>query len=285
MMVHTALTEDPKKKPTIFTSIQTIKEIPRSIEKRLSILSSSKDVFQESAIYYEKCLKNSGYKTKLQYQQPKENNQNKKKRKHNTIWFNPAYSKPVKTNIGRISITLISKHLPPNHKFVKIFNKNTVKLSYSCMPNIRSKINGQNNKILFPKSAEPQKLWNCLVKEDCPLNGSCLTSSILYQATIKYSESKYKQKRYKGICETTFKKRYANHKKSFNLINSKNDTTLSVEYWTLKQKQQAPRLTWEIKGQYNAYNPTLKKCNLCLNEKLVIIDDPDKNLLNKKGQK
>ena len=114
------------------------------------------------------------------------------------------------------------------------------------------------------------------------MNGLCLTSSILYQTTIKCSDSKYKQKtRDKGICETTFKKRYANHKKSFNLINSKNDTTLSVEYWTLKQKQQAPRLTWEIKGQYKAYNPTLKKCNLCLNEKLAIIDDPDKNLLNK----
>ena len=34
-----------------------IKEIPRSIEKRLSILSSSKNIFQESAIYYEKYLK------------------------------------------------------------------------------------------------------------------------------------------------------------------------------------------------------------------------------------
>ena len=44
-----------------------IKETPRSIEKRLSILSSSKDIFQESVIYYEKCLKNSGYKTKLQH--------------------------------------------------------------------------------------------------------------------------------------------------------------------------------------------------------------------------
>ena len=58
-----------------------IKEIPRSIKKRFSILSSSKKIFQESAIYYEKYLKNSGYKTKLQYQQPKENNQNKNKRK------------------------------------------------------------------------------------------------------------------------------------------------------------------------------------------------------------
>ena len=139
-----------------------------------------------------------------------------KEKKRNIIWFNPPYSKSVKTNIGRIFIKLISKHFPPNHKFVKIFNKNTIKLSYSCMPNIRSKINGHNKKILQPKPAEPQKLCNCLVKEDCPLNGLCLTSSILYQTTIKCSNSKYKQKRYKGICEMTFNKRYANHKKSFN---------------------------------------------------------------------
>ena len=113
------------------------------------------------------------------------------------------------------------------------------------------------------------------------MNGLCLTSSILYQAT-KYSYSKYKQKRHKGLCETTFQKRYANHKKSFNLSNSKNDTTLSKEYWNLKQKQQARKITWEIKGQYKAYKPTLKKCNLCLNEKLSIIDHPDKNILNKR---
>ena len=97
----------------------------------------------------------------------------------------------------------------------------------------------------------------------------------------KCSNSKYEQKSYKGICETTFKKRYANHKKSFNLIKSNIDAILSIEYWTLKQKQKAPRITWEIKGQSKAYNPTLKKCSICLNEKLAIIDDLDKNLLNK----
>ena len=116
------------------------------------------------------------------------------------------------------------------------------------------------------------------------MNGLSLTSGIWYQATIECSDSKYKQKRYKRICGTTIKRGYANHKKSFNLTNSKNDTTLSIEYWTLKQKQQAPRLTWEIKGQYKAYNPTLKKCNLCLNEKLAIIDDPDKNVLNERSE-
>ena len=71
--------------------------------------------------------------------------------------------------------------------------------------------------------------------------------SNLYQATIKYSNSKYKQKRYKGICETTVKKPYANHKKSINLIKSKNGTTLSIEYWSLKQKQQARRLNGKSK--------------------------------------
>ena len=176
-------------------------------------------------------------------------------------------------------IKLISKYFPPYHKFVKIFNKNTMKLSYSCMPNIR-----YCTKILQPKFTEPQKLCKYLVKEDCPMNGLCLTSSTLYQPTIKCSDSKYKQKRYKEICETTFKKRYASQKRSFSLFKFKNQTILSTEYWILKQNQQAPRLTWEIKGQYKAYNPTLKKCNLCLNEKLAIMDNPEKNLLNKRSE-
>ena len=116
------------------------------------------------------------------------------------------------------------------------------------------------------------------------MNGLCFPSSILYQATIKHSDGKYKKKRYRGICCTTFKKRYANHEKSFNLNHSKNETTLSIEYWSLKQKQQTPRLTWEINGEYRAYNPILKKCNLWLNGKLAIIDDQDKNLLNKRSE-
>ena len=103
MMVHTALTEDPKKKPTIFTSIQTIKEIPRSIEKRLSILSSSKDVFQESAIYYEKCLKTVDIKPSYNI-----NNQKKTiktKRKENVTLFGSIHhiASPLKPISGEYS--------------------------------------------------------------------------------------------------------------------------------------------------------------------------------------
>ena len=71
------------------------------------------------------------------------------------------------------------------------------------MLNFRSKINSHNKKILKSKTTEPQTLCNYLVKEDCPMNGLCLTSSILYQATIKCNDNKYKQKRNKGICEAT----------------------------------------------------------------------------------
>ena len=95
--------------------------------------------------------------------------------------------------------------------------------------------------------------------------------------------SKYKQKRYKRTYEMTFTKRYTNHKKPFNLIKSKNGIW-SIEYWPLKQKQQALRLIWEIKGHYKTYNTTLKKFNLCWNENLAITDDPDKNLLNKRSE-
>ena len=50
--------------------------------------------------------------------------------------------------------------------------------------------------------------------KNCPMRGACLTENISYYARISCDDETYKPKLYKGICETTFKKRYANHKKS-----------------------------------------------------------------------
>ena len=52
--------------------------------------------------------------------------------------------------------------------------------------------------------------------------------NVLYCAKISFEGEKYKPKLYKGICETTFRKPYANHKKSFNVEKSKNNTKLST---------------------------------------------------------
>ena len=81
------------------------KQLPWSIEKRLSQLSSSKDIFYETTPYYEQRLASSRYNEKLTYQQKGENNENnkniRKNRKRNIIWFNSPYSKSLKTNIGK----------------------------------------------------------------------------------------------------------------------------------------------------------------------------------------
>ena len=55
-----------------------------------------------------------------------------------------------------------------------------------------------------------------------------------------------------------FKKHYANHKKSPNLIKSKYDTILFIEYWNLKQKQQAPKLHGKLKDSIRLIIPLLK---------------------------
>ena len=122
-----------------------LKQLPMSIEKRLSSLSSSKEIFEEAAPYYEQCLSNCGYKQKLNYRDPTSPNIiTKRKRQRNILWFNPPYSKTVKTKIGKFFLQLIKKHFPKEHKFHKIFNRNTLKLSYSCMPNVKTKINAHN---------------------------------------------------------------------------------------------------------------------------------------------
>ena len=264
------------------------KQLPRSIEKRLSQLSSFKDIFYETTPYYGQRLASCGYNEKLTYQQKGENNENNKNigknRKRNIIWFNPPYSKSLKTNIGKYFFRLLNKHFPPGHKLYKIFNKNTLKLSYSCMPNLNAKIDGHNKKILENTPPPKAKLCNCLKKENCPMRGACLTENVLYYARISCDDETCKPKLYKGICETTFKKRYANHKKSFNAEKNKNDTKLSTEHWKLANKNLYPRISWSIKGNYKSYNPNSKKRSLCLHEKLEIVDDPEEILLNKRSE-
>ena len=169
-----------------------IKQIPKSVATRLSSSSSSKEIFLEATQSYEQNLASCGYKEKLTYverssKKPKGN----KKRKRNIIWFNPPYSKTVKTNIGKYFFRLINKHFPPEHKFHKIFNKNTLKLSYSCMPNLKNLINSHNQNMLRDQPQSTPKTCNCLKKEDCPMNGFCLTKSLLYYATITCDKENY----------------------------------------------------------------------------------------------
>ena len=130
-----------------------------------------------------------------------------------------------------------------------------------------------------PKTKQKKtKLCNCLKKENCPIRGAYLTENVLYYARISCDNETYKPKLYKGICDTTFKKRYANHKKN------KNDTKSCTEYCKLANKKLHPQISWSIKGNYKSYNPNSKRYSLCLHEKLEIVDDPEEILLNKRSE-
>ena len=74
----------------------------------------------------------------------------------------------------------------------KIFNRNTVKLSYSCTPNIKQVIDGHNKAILkksnIPEQDQNARMCNCLKKNDYPLKGECLQKEVVYQATVTTGE-------------------------------------------------------------------------------------------------
>ena len=48
------------------------------------------------------------------------------------------YNKYVTTKLGKFFSSLIDKHFLSLHKLHKSFNRNNVKVSYSCLPNIKN---------------------------------------------------------------------------------------------------------------------------------------------------
>ena len=265
-----------------------IKQLPLSIEARLSSLSSSKRMFDEAKGSYQEALNKNGYKHILKYNPPKQN-RNKRNRNRNVIWFNPPYSKTVETNIGKKFLALVDKHFPQGSKFHKIFNRSTLKVSYGCMSNIGAVINSHNKKVLGENEQLQLQRGGCNCQRgeyrgNCPLNGECQTKNVLYEATINSTLANYGEKKYKGITYNEFKTRLANHEKAFRNKEYRNETELSKEVWRIKDLGGDYNIKWKIISLHPPFNPSSKRCQLCLNEKLAILESDGPNLLNKRSE-
>ena len=127
-----------------------VKTIPEAVNKRLSELSSNINVFNTAKQPYENALLLSGYNYKMQYVKPNVQTP-KRKRRRKILWFNPPFSENVKTNVGRIFLNLVKKHFNRDHRYKKIFNKNNIKVSYSCVENM-GQIIKKHKKFLKNKS-------------------------------------------------------------------------------------------------------------------------------------
>ena len=89
------------------------------------------------------------------------------------------------------------------HKLHKIFNKDTIKISYSCMPNARAIIEGNNKKKMqIEESKSVGKQCSCPRIRKCLLQVKCLSRNITYQATVKCEDN---EETYVGLTATDFK--------------------------------------------------------------------------------
>ena len=267
-----------------------LRQLPISINNRINTLSSNKDIFENAAPTYNEALKKSNFPTQLSFE-PKNTNANTTcNRKRNTIWFNPPYSKNVKTHIAHEFLNLIDKHFPPNSKLSKIFNRHTIRVSYSCGENIKTFITRHNKNILNrlnPQSTQNKtnltKTCNCRQQHLCPTDGNCLNSNVIYKAEVTTTDNN-ETKTYIGVTACDFKTRYRNHIKSITNAKYRKETELSKHTWTLKENKRNYNIKWGFIKQLPPAHEKQKSCRLCLEERLLILKGRKKNILNKRSE-
>ena len=100
------------------------------------------------------------------------------------------------------------------------------------------------------------KTCSCQWKSDCPLNQSCLSEYLVYNAVVNRSTTK----NYYRTCKNNFKERYNNPTSSFKNKLWQKSTELSNYIWELKEN--GTKGHWYICGA--------RKCDLCLCENLMV---------------
>ena len=81
----------------------------------------------------------------------------------------------------------MDRAFPPDNPLSKLFNRQTVKLSYKRMPNMSQAVAGHNSKILSEYRKVQDLLgFNCIGGlETCPVDGNCQATGAVYQASVK----------------------------------------------------------------------------------------------------
>ena len=92
------------------------------------------------------------------------------------------------------------------------------------------------------------------------------------------------RRKYYGNTGRTFKKRFYEHQEGIRHKNSKKQTALSNFCWKLKEKGSQYEIKWSIKTKAHPYTAGAKACDLCLSEKLAILQGEKKTMLNSRNE-
>ena len=263
---------------------QIRKNIPKAINNRLATISSDAAMFNRSIEPYQKALNSSGYKHQLKYTVQTEPSRQRRTRSRKVTWFNPPYSSNVATNIGRQFLQLIDRHFPNNHPLHSICNRNTLKISYCCLPSVGQIITSHNRGILNrPTAGNESRPCDCRVRENCPLQGRCVVSSVIYRAEVIRADNNTSES-YVGVTEGPFKIRYNNHQSDFRNEHRWDKTELSKHIWFLRNNNINYRVKWSILKRKRAYSSASGRCSLCTYEKFIILCRPNLATLNKRSE-
>ena len=270
-----------------------LKNIGPAVNKRLSMLSSDEGLFNQATPLYQDALRRSKYDQELKFSMEpvvEEGQRRKVGRKRQVIWWNPPFSINVKTNIGGRFLALIDRCFPKGGPMAKIFNRSNLKISYSTCPNMKQIISAHNRKVLedskppVPEEEKP-RTCNCPAAKreagECPLQGKCLDSNVVYQAEVVETkvDGEVKVETYVGST-TEFKPRLRNHDKSFKHERYKHETVLSSHIWECKARGSGYTVAWKVLDRGQPFNPVTKVCKLCVREKFYIIRKPQLASLN-----
>ena len=276
-----------------------LKNVPVSVQKRLSGISSSREVFMAAAQPYQTALNKASYDHILEYEEEAQNNNDddedennnrrkKRRRNRNLTYFTPPFSMTVKTRIGKEFLRIVDTAFPPENPLHKKLTRHNIKISYSCMPNMKTKISRHNTQRLAADRGQQVEELPCNCRQiPCPIPGQnrCRSKNAVYQATVTVQprpdveDEEVEVQTYVGATHD-FKERFYRHRTSFNNEDYRTDTTLSKFVWKLKEARREFDIKWRIIDRGAAYRPSAKRCNLCLKEKYWIIFHPEMSSLN-----
>ena len=261
-----------------------LKNIPKAVNDRLCRLSSSKEEFMAVVAPYQAALDEAGYNHKLVYEQPAPQppRRSRRTRSRKVTYFNPPFSQSISTNIGQKFLNLLDTCFPPGHELRQVINRNTVKISYSTMPNMAQKLNQHNTRVRNQGEPTSGGCNGHRAGKECPLPGDCMAKGVVYGAEITDLATGRKET-YTGLTDGTMRDRISKHE-SNSRHRDQPGTRLSAHVWEIKDMNHPYTIKWRILSRASSYNPTTGMCRLCLKEKFMIMFCPATASLNQRSE-
>ena len=263
------------------------RSLPMMIHQRICRLSKNQEAFESVRNTYDEALTKSGYRQMQEYTRRDNVNveKRKRKRKRKVIFYHPPYCASVKTNLGKAFLKIVDKSFPEGHELRGLLNRSTVKISYCCLPNMKTIISRHNRGVIRKSIEEKlpvnQRTCDCSKNRTCPLDGHCLQRNVVYKATVKSEKGTVE---YVGSTCDFFKRRYLQHLSDIRLGKSKK-CTLVKYICELKNEGIDHELEWKIlhKGP-PGYSSTGRSCTVCNLERMAIAKADREKSLNKRSE-